>query len=145
MRVSSGALPADGQGGDALRMTGRDEPVKVQVTIGSQRTTAGQDVPTPRVDVGPALGGVRRSRPRSRGTALPTDPGAPVRRSPALLVPALVLALSGCLVQDQEANDNPPPVMPSPPAGVVRTPEAVESAPAVVEAPGPTRGPSESP
>ena len=64
-----------------------------------------------------------------------------MRRSPALLVPALVLVLSGCLAQDQEANDNPPPVMPSPPADVVRTPEVVESAPAVVEPPGPTRSP----
>ena len=66
-------------------------------------------------------------------------------RTPALLVPALVLVLSGCLVQDQDANDNPPPVMPNAPGDVVRTPEPVESAPAVVEAPGPTRGPSESP
>jgi len=57
------------------------------------------------------------------------------------LVPALVLALSGCLTQDQDANDNPPPVMPTAPADVVRTPEAVESAPAIVEAPGPTRSP----
>jgi hypothetical protein len=64
-----------------------------------------------------------------------------VRRSPVLLLPALVLALSGCLAQDQDANDNPPPVMPSPPGDVVRTPEPVESAPAIVEAPGPTRSP----
>ena len=64
-----------------------------------------------------------------------------MRRTPALLVPALVLALSGCLAQDQDANNEPPTVLPSPPADVVRTPEAVESAPAVVEAPGPTRSP----
>jgi hypothetical protein len=64
-----------------------------------------------------------------------------VRRSAALLVPALVLVLSGCLAQDKDANDNPTPVLPSPPPGVVRTPEPVESAPAVVEAPGPTRSP----
>jgi hypothetical protein len=64
-----------------------------------------------------------------------------VRRSPVLLVPALVLVLSGCLAQDTDANDNPTPVMPTAPGNVVRTPEPVESAPAVVEAPGPTRSP----
>ena len=64
-----------------------------------------------------------------------------MRRSPVLLVPALVLVLSGCLAQDKDANDNPTPVMPTAPANVLRTPEPVESAPAIVEAPGATRSP----
>lgn len=62
------------------------------------------------------------------------------RTTPLLVVPALVLALSGCQVE--EANDFPlPPPVPSPPAGVVRTPEPVETAPLEVDPPGATRSP----
>ena len=62
------------------------------------------------------------------------------RTAPLLVLPALVLALSGCQVE--EANDNPiPPSVPSPPPGVVRTPEPVETAPLVVDPPGATRSP----
>ena len=62
------------------------------------------------------------------------------RTAPLLVLPALVLALSGCQVG--EANDTPlRPTVPSPPPDVVRTPEPVESAPLVVDPPGPTRSP----
>jgi hypothetical protein len=62
------------------------------------------------------------------------------RTTPVLVVTAVVLALSGCQVE--EANDNTiTPSVPSPPPGVVRTPEPVESAPLVVDPPGATRSP----
>ncbi len=64
-----------------------------------------------------------------------------MRRTPCLLVlTALVLTVSGCQVE--EANDNPiTPTVPSPPAGVVRTPVPVETAPLEVDPPGATRSP----
>lgn len=65
------------------------------------------------------------------------------RTTPLLVLPALVLALSGCLNQLEEANDTPTPDgrVPSPPPGVVRTPAPVETAPLTVDPPGPTRSP----
>jgi hypothetical protein len=39
----------------------------------------------------------------------PTDLEHPCADPPSSLLPALVLVLSGCLAQDQDANDNPPP------------------------------------
>jgi len=62
------------------------------------------------------------------------------RTTPLLVLPALVLALSGCQVE--EANDNPlEPRVPSPPPGVVRTPVPVETAPLEVDPPGATSSP----
>ncbi len=60
-----------------------------------------------------------------------------------LLIPALVLALSGCLDQPEEANDNGPQEQPERPAPteVLRTPETVPTAPLTVDPPGPTRSP----
>ena len=57
-----------------------------------------------------------------------------------LAVPALALALTGCLDQPEEANDNGPIEVPSLPA-VERTPVPVETAPLTVEVPGETRSP----
>ena len=65
-----------------------------------------------------------------------------MRRPAALLVlPGVALALTGCLSQPEEANDNRPPAVPSLPPNIVRTPEPVEDVPLVVEPPGPTRAP----
>ncbi len=55
---------------------------------------------------------------------------------------AAVLALSGCLTQPEEANDNGPQPDPTQPAGVVRTPEPVESAPSTVPLPGASNSPN---
>lgn len=61
----------------------------------------------------------------------------------ALLVPVLALALSGCLSQPEEANDNAPQEQPTRPPDVERTPEVVESPPLTVDQPaGPTSTPS---
>ena len=68
----------------------------------------------------------------SRRTALPAA------------VLAAVLALSGCLTQPEEANDNGPQPDPTQPGGIVRTPEPVESAPSTVPLPGPTNSPNVS-
>jgi PBP1b-binding outer membrane lipoprotein LpoB len=57
---------------------------------------------------------------------------------------AAVLALSGCLTQPEEANDNGPQPDPTQPGDVVRTPEPVESAPSTVPLPGPTNSPNVS-
>ena len=57
------------------------------------------------------------------------------RARPALLLPALVLALSGCLSQPEEANDNGPQEQPVRPTDVAREPEVVESAPGTVDQP----------
>ena len=62
-------------------------------------------------------------------------------RRPLLLLPAVVLALSGCLSQPEEANNNGPQEQPTRPADVVRTPETVPTAPLTVDPPGPTRSP----
>jgi protein involved in sex pheromone biosynthesis len=65
-----------------------------------------------------------------------------VRRRLALLVPALVLSLSACLDQPEEANDNVPQEQPQPASSpVLRTPEPVSTAPLTVDPPGPTRSP----
>ena len=65
-----------------------------------------------------------------------------------LAVPALVLSLglavSGCADQPEEANDNGPQPDPTQPAGVVRTPGPVESAPLTVPLPGETNSPNVS-
>lgn len=60
-----------------------------------------------------------------------------------LAVPALVLSLSGCLTQLDEANDTPTPGdrIPSLPEDVERTPEPVDDAELTVDPPGPTRSP----
>ena len=58
-----------------------------------------------------------------------------------LLIPALVLALSGCLDQPEEANDNGPQEQPTTPGEVRRTPQPDPSASLTVDAPGPTRSP----
>lgn len=42
----------------------------------------------------------------------------------ALAVPALVLALSGCLNQPEEANNNGPQPQPDRPTGIVQVPTA---------------------
>ncbi len=55
---------------------------------------------------------------------------------------AAVLALSGCLTQPQEANDNGPQPDPTQPGDVVRTPEPVETAPSTVPLPGATNSPN---
>jgi hypothetical protein len=57
---------------------------------------------------------------------------------------AAVLALSGCLTQGEEANDNGPQPDPTQPGGVVRTPEPVETAPSTVPLPGPSNSPNVS-
>ena len=62
------------------------------------------------------------------------------RTALALVLPAVVLSLSGCLTQPEEANDNGPLEVPSLPA-VERTPVPVETAPLTVEVPGETRSP----
>jgi hypothetical protein len=46
-----------------------------------------------------------------------------------------VLALSGCLAQEEEANDNGPQEQPVRPTDVARLPEVVESAPLTVDQP----------
>ena len=55
---------------------------------------------------------------------------------------AAVLALSGCLTQPQEANDNGPQRDPDQPSDVVRTPVPVETAPSTVPLPGATNSPN---
>jgi hypothetical protein len=64
-------------------------------------------------------------------------------RRPALLLtaPLLALALTGCLDQPEEANDNGPLEVPSLAPSVFRTPVPVESPPLTVEVPGETRSP----
>lgn len=57
---------------------------------------------------------------------------------------AAVLALSGCLTQPQEANDNGPQPDPTQPGDVVRTPVPVETAPSTVPLPGATNSPNVS-
>ena len=69
-------------------------------------------------------------RPARTRTALPAA------------VLAAVLALSGCLTQPEEANDNGPQPDPTQPGGIVRTPEPVESAPSTVPLPGATNSPN---
>jgi PBP1b-binding outer membrane lipoprotein LpoB len=64
------------------------------------------------------------------------------RQRLALLVPAVVLVLSGCLDQPEEANDNGPQEQPIAPPSVVREPVPVESAPDAVEQPGPSLSPA---
>ena len=78
----------------------------------------------------------------SRSTS-PSSPRSPARRL-ALLVPAAVLVLSGCLDQPEEANDNGPQQDPTQPGDVVRTPEPVETAPSTVPLPGPSNSPNVS-
>ena len=58
-----------------------------------------------------------------------------------LLLPAVALALTGCLSQPEEANDNGPQEQPQVPPSVFRTPAPVETAPLTVDPPGPTRSP----
>ena len=60
---------------------------------------------------------------------------------PALALTA-ALALSGCLAQEQEANDNGPQPFPDQPGDVIRTPAPVESAPLTVPLPGETNSPN---
>jgi starvation-inducible outer membrane lipoprotein len=69
-----------------------------------------------------------------------------VRRArTALLVPVLALALSGCLSQPEEANDNGPQEQPTRPPDVVREPEVVESPGLTADQPdGPKTNPSPS-
>ena len=55
---------------------------------------------------------------------------------------AAVLALSGCLSQPQEANDNGPQPDPTQPGDVVRTPVPVETAPSTIPLPGATNSPN---
>ena len=76
---------------------------------------------------------------------MPLVPLAPSRRTalPAAVL-AAVLALSGCLTQPEEANDNGPQPDPTQPGGIVRTPEPVESAPSTVPLPGPSNSPNVS-
>jgi PBP1b-binding outer membrane lipoprotein LpoB len=57
---------------------------------------------------------------------------------------AAVLALSGCLSQPQEANDNGPQPDPTQPGDVVRTPVPVETAPSTVPLPGASNEPNVS-
>ena len=57
---------------------------------------------------------------------------------------AAVLALSGCLTQPEEANDNGPQPDPAQPGDVVRTPVPVESAPSAVPLPGASNDPDVS-
>ena len=65
-----------------------------------------------------------------------------VRTALPATVLAAVLALSGCLTQPQEANDNGPQPDPTQPGDVVRTPVPVESAPATVPLPGASNEPN---
>ncbi len=66
-------------------------------------------------------------------------------RRPRTAVPAAalaaVLALSGCLAQPEEANDNGPQADPTQPGDIVRTPVPVETAPVSVPLPGATNDP----
>ena len=55
---------------------------------------------------------------------------------------AVVLGLTGCTAQPQEANDNGPQPDPSQPGDVIRTPAPVESAPTAVPLPGETNSPN---
>ena len=57
---------------------------------------------------------------------------------------AAVLALSGCVTQPEEANDNGPQPDPTQPGGIVRTPEPVEEAPSTVPLPGASNSPNVS-
>ena len=57
---------------------------------------------------------------------------------------AAVLALSGCLTQPEEANDNGPQPDPTQPGDVVRTPVPVETAPLTEPLPGATNDPDVS-
>jgi hypothetical protein len=66
----------------------------------------------------------------------------PVRRSRlALVLPALLLALSGCGDGNAQANDDGPEEQPQRPPSVLREPAAVQDAPLTVDPPGPTRSP----
>jgi len=67
---------------------------------------------------------------------------SPRRTAVPAAVLAAVLALSGCLTQPQEANDNGPQPDPTQPGDVVRTPEPVESAPSAVPLPGASNSPN---
>ena len=57
---------------------------------------------------------------------------------------AAVLALSGCLTQAEEANDNGPQPDATQPGDVVRTPVPVETAPSTVPLPGASNEPDVS-
>jgi PBP1b-binding outer membrane lipoprotein LpoB len=65
-----------------------------------------------------------------------------LRTAAPAAVLAAVLALSGCLAQPEEANDNGPQPDPTQPGDVVRTPAPVESAPSTVPLPGATNSPN---
>ena len=58
-----------------------------------------------------------------------------------LVVPALLLTLSGCLNQPKAANEDGPQEQPVRPADVFRTPTGVEGGSLTVDPPGPTRSP----
>ncbi len=62
------------------------------------------------------------------------------RPTAPVVLPLLALALVGCR-QPAEANNNGPQDQPTRPAGVVREPQVVETAPLTVDPPGPTRSP----
>ena len=70
-----------------------------------------------------------------------TPSRTPARTAVSTLVLAAALALTGC-TQAQEANDNGPQPDPTQPGDIVRTPEAVETAPSTVPLPGATNSPN---
>ncbi len=67
-----------------------------------------------------------------------------VRAAVPTAVLVAVLALTGCVDQPEEANNNGPETDPSQPAGVIRTPAPAQSAPLTVPLPGETNSPDVS-
>ena len=83
---------------------------------------------------------VRAAGGRGHGKDIPSNLERPVtvpraRRAGTALTTAVLagVLLTGCTDQPQPANDNGPQPDPAQPGDVLRTPEAVEEAPAVVE------------